>query len=113
MNRRFVFLIGNVGDEVLIGKTVEIRATSAMAAIEQTKTWRMVREGATMTLIGERRGFRSSQRFIPCVPLEELPHYIRQNEQIEAPKRVPCSVCTDGSCMLCDDNGMVPAEEVA
>lgn len=24
------------------------------------------------------------------------------------PRRVPCQ-CGDGSCMLCDDNGMVPA----
>lgn len=22
--------------------------------------------------------------------------------------RTPCRVCTDGSCMLCDDDGMVP-----
>lgn len=107
-SRRFVFLIGNVGDEVLIGSTVEIRAKNAIQAIDDTRSWRLVREGATMTLIGERVGFRSSQRFIPCVPLEEVPEYIRRNERID---RVPCTSCTDASCMLCDDDGFVPLQK--
>lgn len=25
-------------------------------------------------------------------------------------KRLPCPVCRDGSCMLCDDNGTIPVE---
>lgn len=24
--------------------------------------------------------------------------------------RLPCPVCTDGSCMFCDDNGTIPVE---
>lgn len=83
---RFVFVVSKPGDEVVDGSAWEIRAASvadAMAAararcagigVEPTRT--------SLRLVGIRRGFRSDQRFIPLVPLEKVPSWIRQNERI-------------------------------
>lgn len=82
--RRFVFVIAKTGDEVLDGSTVQLNAETAEEAIGRTESWGIVRDGAELSLIGERTGFASGARFIPVVPLEEVPKHILQNERIDS-----------------------------
>jgi hypothetical protein len=90
-NRRFVFLVSKTGDTVLDGASVEIRAETAEEAIGKTATWRIVEEGAALTLIGERKGVMSDQRFTPFVAIERIPMHVVQNERFcktDEPKRL-------------------------
>lgn len=82
--RRWVFLVGLPGDEVLDGSAVEIRAETVEEAAGQTASWGLAKHGATFTLIGERSGHGSSQRFIASVPTDKLPDWIKQNERVIA-----------------------------
>lgn len=85
--RRFVFLVSRTGDEVLDGAAVEVKGETAEDAVSKTASWAIVREGAVLSLIGERVGLGSGKfgvRFVASVQVAELPGYIRQNEHVIA-----------------------------
>jgi hypothetical protein len=82
MQRRFVFQVSGTGDDLFEGSDFEVRAeTLTDACVEAQK--RATRYACTMTLLGERIGFRSTSRFVSFVPLEKVPAWIQQNERVE------------------------------
>jgi hypothetical protein len=87
--RRFVFLLAG-GPEVIDGSDVEIRAEVQIDAEHRASELESL-YGCTARLIGMREGFSSTARFLPLVPVTELPSHILQNEKF------PPSVC-DARC---------------
>ncbi len=82
--RRFVFEFTNTGYDLSEGKTIEVRCETAADAIEEVANRSCVCDGAVARLIGERLGLYSATRFLPLVPIEELPWHIIQNDTFTA-----------------------------
>jgi hypothetical protein len=80
MKRRFVFLFFAPGNMYSDGQDVEIRALDLGEALVKAAQFCKELHATDCRLIGERRGFKSDQRFFAMSP--EVPEHIRQNERV-------------------------------
>lgn len=78
---RFVFLLSSKTEEVHDGATIEFKTLDRAAAREKADELELL-WSCKATLIGRREGMKSDARFIAFVPIDELPHDIRQCERV-------------------------------